>query len=393
MRVNEANKVIFAGICGLVLTVGVARFAYTPMLPAMQAQAGLTDIAAGWFATSNYAGYFIGTMLAAALTDPLLKHRLYGVGLLIAVVTTAGMGITQNIFILTVLRFAAGLSSAAGMLLGSSMVLAGLVRLGHRPELGIHFAGMGLGIVATGLTVAATSAAFDYAEQWLIMALLGAALIVPAWNWMPIPTESRSDSEQRKVVAASPSQQWIWLLTGAYFCAGFGYVVCATFLVVTVERQPGLEGSGATAWIVAGLAAVPASALWDRIARSVGEERSLMLAFAGQIASILSTALGGTVTMVALAAALYGATFIGIVSLTLALVGRKYPANPVRAMARLTLGYGSAQVLAPITAGGIAEATGSYSGALYLTAAIITSGMVLLARLPHCNENAADVSI
>ena len=40
-------RVIVAGICALILTVGLARFAYTPMLPIMREQAGLTHWAAG----------------------------------------------------------------------------------------------------------------------------------------------------------------------------------------------------------------------------------------------------------------------------------------------------------------------------------------------------------
>ena len=37
---EERYRVIFAGICALILTVGLARFAYTPMLPIMREQAG-----------------------------------------------------------------------------------------------------------------------------------------------------------------------------------------------------------------------------------------------------------------------------------------------------------------------------------------------------------------
>ncbi len=56
-------------------------------------------------------------------------------------------------------------------------------------------------------------------------------------------------------------------------------------------------------------------------------------------------------------AALFGGTFVGIVSLTLALVGRHFPANPSKAMARITLGYGVAQIAAPAMGGMIARAT------------------------------------
>lgn len=61
---------ILAGIGALILTVGLARFAYTPLLPVMQAEAGLTALAGGWLATFNYAGYISGALLAATISDP-----------------------------------------------------------------------------------------------------------------------------------------------------------------------------------------------------------------------------------------------------------------------------------------------------------------------------------
>ena len=62
----QAWQVIAGGILALVLCIGVARFAYTPLLPLMQQQAGLSDLAAGWLAATNYMGYMSGALLAAA---------------------------------------------------------------------------------------------------------------------------------------------------------------------------------------------------------------------------------------------------------------------------------------------------------------------------------------
>ena len=70
-------------------------------------------------------------------------------------------------------------------------------------------------------------------------------------------------------------------------------------------------------------------------------------------------------------------------SLTLALVGRRSPANPGKAMARLTLSYGAAQIIAPVVAGAMAQATGTFHGALWLTAGVMAAGMGLLATLPQ----------
>ena len=52
-RPLQAWQVSAGGICALVLTIGLARFAYTPLLPLMQAQAGLSDVAGGWLAATN----------------------------------------------------------------------------------------------------------------------------------------------------------------------------------------------------------------------------------------------------------------------------------------------------------------------------------------------------
>jgi len=59
--------VLGAGIFSLMLALGVARFAYTPLLPLMQAQAGLGLAEGGWLAATNYAGYMSGALLAAWL--------------------------------------------------------------------------------------------------------------------------------------------------------------------------------------------------------------------------------------------------------------------------------------------------------------------------------------
>lgn len=51
-------------------------------------------------------------------------------------------------------------------------------------------------------------------------------------------------------------------------------------------------------------------------------------------------------------------------------------------MARLTLSYGAAQIVAPAMAGYIATATGSYRGALIIAGVVMGVGLLLLTALP-----------
>lgn len=375
----ERYRVIFAGVCALILTVGLARFAYTPMLPIMRSEAGLSYLAGGWLATFNYGGYMTGALVAASIGDLRRKFLLYRVGLVVAVLSTAAMGLTTDVTLWALLRFVSGLSSTAGLLLASGLVLNWLIRQGHRPELGLHFTGLGLGIVVSGLAVAAMVGRLSWDEQWLGLGLLGIAFFLPAWGWLPAPAAQSAGT--RQAVTPPPSRRWMGLLVGAYFCAGFGYVISATFIVAILEKLPLLAGKGGWIWVIVGLAAAPSCFAWDRLANGLGQIPALLLGYGLQIVSILLPAVSGDPFLNLLSAVLYGGTFVGIVSLTLSLIGRCFPENPAKAMARLTLSYGVAQIAAPAMAGYIAAATGSYRGALVVAAGVMAAGMGLLLAL------------
>lgn len=375
-------QVIAGGLSGLVLTLGLARFAYTPLLPVMQVQTGLTDSAAGALAAVNYAGYMSGALAIAWLDDVRWRHRLYSAGLWMALLVTAAMALSAWWPAWALWRYIGGLCGATGMLLGSGLVLGWLMQHGRRPELGLHFMGIGVGIVVSALGAWLLGLWLsDWASQWLAFAALGLLFFVPAWRWRP-PVPPAATPRQAQSSTGLPSGRWLWTMMLSYFTAGWGFVISATFTVAMVEREPALAGQGPWAWALVGVAAMPAVFLWDRVARALGDIRALMLAMFLQILSVILPAASSSLPAALIGSAGYGATFIGIVSLTLALVGRRSPANPGKAMAKLTLSYGSAQVIAPALTGAMAQASGNFKAGLWLTAAMLTLGLALLASLP-----------
>jgi MFS family permease len=327
-----------------------------------------------------------GALAAAWIDDVRWRHRLYSGGLWMALVTVALMAVSTWMPVWALARYVGGLCGATGMLLGSGLVLGWLMRQGRRPELGVLFIGLGLGIVVSAVGAWALAQLWSvWSDQWLAFAVLGLVFLLPAWYWRP-PVPPPVAAASQVGGAATTSRRWTWTMLTSYFAAGWGFVISATFTVAIVEREPALAGQGALAWAMVGLAAMPAVFIWDRVARRWGDKQALLLAFGLQTLSVVLPAVSGSL-WAALAGALgYGATFIGIVSLTLALVGRRSPNNPGKAMARLTLSYGAAQMLAPVVAGYMAQATGTFKGALWLTAGVMLAGMALLATLPDSNE-------
>lgn len=376
-------KVVIAGLFSLILTLGVARFAYTPLLPVMMQGTVLTDATGGWLAAFNYLGYMCGALITASISNLRLKDTLYRIGLIGAVVTTMAMGLAENIWLWLIMRFLAGLCSAAGLLIGSGLVLNWLIRHNQRAELGLHFSGLGIGIAISAIAAVLMMDHLTWSEQWFVFSLLALVLVIPAWLWLPRTEDGVGAVTLSgvKLEDKPPPRKWLWTLYATYFCAGVGYVISATFLVTIVDSQASLQGNGAFVWLITGMAATPACVIWDRIARRTGQLQALLLAYGIQIIGIILPALDSSFVMVMISGALYGATFIGIVSLMLTMVGRFFPTRPAKPMAQLTLSYGVAQVVAPAASGIMAEATGNYNVPLFIAAAIMLFGMVLLMLL------------
>ena len=377
----ERIKVLSAGIASLLLSVGVARFAYTPLLPLMQEQAGLGVSAAGWLAAVNYAGYLTGAGVATVISDLVLKDRLYRIGMVVALATTPMMALTTNEVLWGVSRFFAGLGSAAGMLLGTGLILNWLIRHDHRSELGIHFAGIGLGIAGCAAVVEVLHRSLDWREQWYAFTAIGLLLLVPALRWFPRPARDTHTRSGRRMVDRPPSLLYLRLFIAAYFCAGFGYVIGATFMVAIVEDLPGLAGRGNLAFLAIGLGAAPASIYWDLIARRVGDLNALVLAAGLQVVGIALPVLVGGLASTLVGAFVFGSTFVGMVSLVLTMAGRFYPTRPAKMMGRMTLSYGVAQIVGPATTAWLASRYAGYVFALYLAAAIMLLGTLLLLLL------------
>jgi predicted MFS family arabinose efflux permease len=374
----ERMKVLAAGISSLILVLGVARFSYTPLLPLMQRQAGLGIAEAGWLAAMNYAGYLSGALIVSLISDLVLKDRLYRIGLLVAIVSTAVMGMTTDITIWALARFFAGLSSAAGMLLGTGLILNWLIRHNHRSELGIHFAGIGLGIAGCAAAVAMMSPGFDWRQQWFAFAAFGCLLLIPALRWFPAPDASMVTKSGQKMEDKPPSALFIRIFMAAYFCAGIGYVVSTTFIVAIVDGLPGLSGRGTMVFLFMGLASAPACIVWDFIARRTGDLNALIAAAVLQIIGILLPVWPGGLAAALAGSILFGGTFIGMVSLVLTMAGRYYPTRPAKMMGKMTISYGTAQIIGPAITGWLARNSGSYAAGLYMAAAVMVIGTLLL---------------
>lgn len=364
MTDRRAAITVAAGLSALALAMGIGRFGYTALLPAMQAE-GLSDADAGIVAAANLFGYVFGSW-AAGRTPPAWWRPGLLACVALSVLSTAAMA-TGGFGPWLLWRALAGPASAGVFVLGVGLMLERLAALGRGDWGGFAFSGVGFGIAASGAVAFALT---DAAAAWLALGALALGFALPA-ALLARPGAAHAAAPPAAPAAASPALR---RLTAAYVLEGFGYSVAATFLVAVVARGGGLD-LAAWAWVVAGLAAAPAFVVWRRVARRAGLWRALGLAYAIQAAAIALPALSAA-PVAALAAAIgFGGTFLAITALT---VAEARHLGGVPAIGRVTVLYGIGQALGPMLAGWLAEARGGFDSALVASGACVAAGAVIL---------------
>src|SRR4029453_2962851 len=66
----NAARATFSGLCAILVGIGLARFAYTPLLPALIAGGWFAPASAAYLGAANLAGYTPGALLASSLVAP-----------------------------------------------------------------------------------------------------------------------------------------------------------------------------------------------------------------------------------------------------------------------------------------------------------------------------------
>jgi MFS family permease len=365
-------RVVAEGAAGLAVSMGIGRFVYTPILPLMHAQAGLSAEFGSALATANYLGYLAGALLAIFVPALVRSALAYRAGLVVVIVSVALMGATESHAAWFALRLVAGLASALVFVIAVSAMLARLRTHGEHLA-GWGFGGVGAGIALSGVVVLIVRPAGTWREAWLASAALALVLAVLAWGLRPEPAAAAT-ALQGNGSDVRP-HRWFGTLLVSYTLEGIGYIIAGTFLVAAIN-QGAAAWVGTSAWVLAGLAAVPAAALWAALGRRWSRPTLLLAALLIQAFGIALPALVPGVAAALVSAALFGATFLGIASMVLALGAHlRYP----RAVALLTVGYSVGQILGPVIVTPLLH--DGYRVALLVAAGIVLAAAVAAAAL------------
>ncbi|MBN9113042.1 MAG: YbfB/YjiJ family MFS transporter [Pseudonocardia sp.] len=378
VRAAAPWRTVALGACALATAMGIGRFVYTPILPLMEEQAGLSAPTAAALATANYVGYLVGAIIGTVAPAAMRSRAVYRLSLLLLVASVALMPVSTNVGVWVLLRGIAGVASAVVFVAVFTTIV---VRLrGHAAHLvGWTMGGVGVGIALSGLLVALLRTVADWTVAWWASAALAALLTAAAWL---VPVGADPAPAPAPAGTARPrTRPWFVALFVSYSLEGVGYIIAGTFLVAAVQQNTS-GGVGAWTWIVVGLAALPSCALWTSLIRRWSRPTLLLAALLVQTVGVALPALFGGTGPAVVAAVLFGATFLAVATISLP-IGTQLGIG--RAVAVLTVGYSVGQILGPVLAAPLLD--GGYRPALLLGAIVVAAAAVAAAalrfRFPH----------
>lgn len=373
---NENFNIILAGILATIIGLGVARFAFTSLLPSMLEE-HLSISFAGVLASVNYVGYLAGAIFAIFINSLSKKVIFFRIGILLCIISTYILGVSKDDDIWLLSRLIAGFSSAMVFVVGSALVMTKITFSNKTKAMGIHFSGIGFAIFVCEVVVRASFwYEIPWQNSWEILSFF--AIFMSLYSVYILSFDKTSAKITRYSFDKSVFSWLSIFLIMAYFTAGIGFVVNATFLPDIINSVPNLKGYGSLIWLFAGLAGIVSCVIWMSLAQKYGSLNIIIIVMFLQAFGIILPAISSNIYLNVLSGILYGGTFVAIVALFLNIGGKLAQKNPVSLMGALTTSYGLGQVIAPLYTIKLIEHFHNYNMALFLTAFILLGGVVLV---------------
>lgn len=259
-----------AAFAAVLIGLGLARFAYTPMIPALVEGGWYTAADAATLGAINLAGYLLGALAAAPLARAVPGVLLIRLAVALTVISFAASILNLGFGWLAIWRATGGITGAILMIVAVPMALTATPPRRRGRVAGMVFTGVGLGVVISGQLVP-VAAGFGVVEAWVMLTGFAFVLGIVAWNGWPRGMPAASANAGHLGVPPAATGIALALIGLAYALDAFGFVPHTLFWADYVARTLGLGLAAAgTSWSLFGIGAAMGPITVGLIAERIG---------------------------------------------------------------------------------------------------------------------------
>ncbi|WP_256679696.1 YbfB/YjiJ family MFS transporter [Pseudomonas sp. PB120] len=369
---------ILAGLCASLVSIGLARFAYTPLIPSL--------IQAHWFSASdvvylgaaNLVGYLIGALIGRPLAHRTSNKTALRLMMLAVTLSFFACGFPLSVSWFFGWRLLSGVAGGAIMVLVAATVLPHVPAARRGLASGAIFLGIGLGIAGSG-TIVPPLLSLGLQQTWFGLGLL--ALMLTAVSWFGWPSDVHHETAGLPVEKnRTPTDPAVYLLFAQYAFMAAGLVPAMVFLVDYVARGLGAGSHvGALIWVMYGLGAIIGPVSYGFLADQLGAKLSIRLVLVVQAIAVGLLSISSSFAALALLAVILGSFPPGIVPLALARVHELIPNHHQQQIAwsRATVSFATFQAIAGFAYSALFNVSGGHHALLF----IIAAGAIVVALL------------
>ncbi|MFL5227536.1 MAG: YbfB/YjiJ family MFS transporter [Microvirga sp.] len=365
-----------SALCAILVGIGLARFAYTPLIPALVEAGWFTPAQAAYLGAANLAGYLAGALagraLAARIPIPILMRGM----MLFAAASFFACAAPLAFSWFIVWRFGSGLAGAVLMVIAPPAVLPCVPAQRRGLAAGVIFTGVGLGIAASG-TLVPLLLRGGLPQTWIGLGTLSLLLTVAAWSGWPLGDGMPAPAPARAASAPDPKLRALYL---EYALDAVGSVPHMVFLVDFIARGLGWGVAvGAWHWVLFGLGALAGPMLAGMLGDRIGFGPALRLAFAIKALCVGWLAVAANPVMVGVTSVVVGAFLPGNVALILGRVRELAGGEPQAqsGWTLATLAYAIGQAAAAYAFSYIFAHTGGYALLFGIAAAALAAALAI----------------
>jgi predicted MFS family arabinose efflux permease len=382
---------IVAGLAmGPAVALGLGRFAYALLLPAMRADLGWNYAQAGAINTANAAGYLAGALAATPIAARLGEKRAFVLGLLLTAAALTATGATTDFLAISILRAVAGAAGALSFVTGGALASAAGGGGRGRPALalGVYFGGAGFGMVVSAFAVPTLIATSGWQVGWLalgLLSLLGTLAALPAVARAQAVV-AHATHRNRPVLRLRPARGLMPVLI-SYVMFGAGYIAYTTFIVAYLRRNLDYTATDITLfWGVVGAVATGAGIAWGPVLSRLRGGCAVAAANAVVALGAILPVVWQTRPAAFVSALLFGGSFLIVPTSITAFARRAMPPHDWTAsIAVLTIGFAIGQCVGPLLSGAVSDGSHGLGGGLLLSGGILAAAafIVLFQREPE----------
>ncbi|WP_104203883.1 YbfB/YjiJ family MFS transporter [Billgrantia saliphila] len=372
---------LLTGVMATLAGIGVARFAYTPLLPVLIQAQWFDASQAAYLGAANLLGYLIGALSAHTLSERYPPRALIGVcfaSIALSFLLCAGPASFAWFFLW---RLVSGIAGAILMVVGPSLALYATPAARRTSVGALVFTGIGLGALLSAWVVPLLLEV-SLAATWVTLGGLGALagiLCDRGLSRLEAPaaaTKSDATSDSRSVGLSVA----VLLVIAAYALDAVGFVPHTVFWVDYLARENALgHAAAALQWSVFGVGAVCGPLIAGVLARRLGWHTGLALAYLAKAAAVALPLLSLAFLSRSVSSFLVGAMIPGIVALTSGrlaeLVG---PIRHKKLWGQATAAFAAAQAAAGYGMSALYAASGSYTPLFAIGSFMLAGGFILV---------------